>query len=237
MKIIEVKNLHKDYIGYNALKNLNFSIAPGEKVVILGPSGSGKSTLLRTLCYLDQDFSGDIFIEGTSIREITDIYTKVGIVFQGFNLFPHFNVLHNITLSLRKVLKIEEEEAQKRALGFLTKVGLAGKKFSLPRQLSMGESQRVAIARTMVMRPQILLLDEPTSSLDPETTENVLKLMASSLLNDTTVICVSHEIEFARRFATKVLFMDLGQIIEFTDARDFFIRPLTQRAMHFLQKN
>ncbi len=222
------------------LKDVDLSVAPGEVVVVIGPSGSGKSTLLRTINLLEEPTEGRVWFEG---RELTDIRadlnearTHIGIVFQQFNLFPHKKVVANVTLALRKVLKLREKEARERALAQLEAVGLADKADAYPGQLSGGQQQRVAIARALAMRPRLMLFDEVTSALDPELVQEVLDVMKHLAQEGMTMLIVTHEMAFAREVGSRLVFMDEGRIVEEGEPRRVFESPEHPRTREFLSK-
>ncbi len=239
VKII-VKNLKKSFGKLEVLKNINTEIKKGEVVVLLGPSGSGKSTFLRCLNRLDDITSGDVIIDGISIAEkktnINQVRQNVGMVFQHFNLFPHMTVLENITLAPIELKKMNKEEAHKKAIELLKRVGLSDKANVYPPQLSGGQKQRVAIARALAMNPDIMLFDEPTSALDPEMVGEVLAVMKELANDGMTMICVTHEIGFAREVASRVIFMDGGYIVEEGTPDDVILNPKEQRTIDFLNK-
>lgn len=239
--LIEVKDVHKVFgNSLHALNGVSETIRKGEVVVIVGPSGSGKSTFLRSLNLLEVPSSGSIFFEGTDITsKETNIdmhRQKMGMVFQHFNLFPHKTILENITLAPIKVLKKSKEEAEARAMELLEKVGLAAKANAYPSQLSGGQKQRIAIVRALAMDPEVMLFDEPTSALDPEMVGEVLELMKELANDGMTMVVVTHEMGFAREVATRVLFMDGGQIMEQNNPQDFFAHPKNPRLQDFLSK-
>ena len=238
--LIGITNLSKYFGTFQALKDVSLSVAPGERVVVCGPSGSGKSTLIRCINRLEKHEEGQIIVDGielTDTRESLDkVRANVGMVFQQFNLFPHLTVLENLTLGPKRVFKISEKEARERALGYLERVRIADQADKYPRQLSGGQQQRVAIARSLCMEPRILLFDEPTSALDPEMINEVLDVMTELANSGITMICVTHEMGFARRVADKMVFMDQGEIVEISDAESFFTAPKSDRCKDFLQK-
>ena len=238
--MIDVKNLYKSFGDHEVLKGVNEHIDKGEKVVIIGPSGSGKSTFLRCLNLLEEPTSGSIIFEGQNItsRE-TDINIgrrKMGMVFQQFNLFPHLTVKENIKLAPIKLKTMTEPEAEKRAVQLLERVGLPDKADSYPVQLSGGQQQRIAIARALAMNPDVMLFDEPTSALDPEMVGEVLELMKELAEDGMTMVVVTHEMGFAREVATRVLFMDGGNIVEQNEPKTFFANPQHPRLKDFLSK-
>lgn len=239
--LIEVKDVHKVFgNSLHALNGVSETIRKGEVVVIVGPSGSGKSTFLRSLNLLEVPSSGSIFFEGTDITsKETNIdmhRQKMGMVFQHFNLFPHKTILENITLAPIKVLKKSKEEAEARAMELLEKVGLAAKANAYPSQLSGGQKQRIAIVRALAMDPEVMLFDEPTSALDPEMVGEVLELMKELAEDGMTMVVVTHEMGFAREVATRVLFMDGGNIVEQNEPKTFFANPQHPRLKDFLSK-
>lgn len=239
--LIEVKDVHKVFgSSLHALNGVSETIRKGEVVVIVGPSGSGKSTFLRSLNLLEVPTSGSIFFEGTDITsEETNIdmhRQKMGMVFQHFNLFPHKTVLENITLAPIKVLKKSKEEAEARAMELLKKVGLENKAKSYPSQLSGGQKQRIAIVRALAMDPEVMLFDEPTSALDPEMVGEVLELMKELAHDGMTMVVVTHEMGFAREVATRVIFMESGEVREQGSPEEFFGNPKDERLKEFLSK-
>ncbi len=238
--MIDVKDLHK-YFGKNeVLKGVNEHISKGEKVVIIGASGSGKSTFLRCLNLLEQPTSGTITFEGTDITDpkqnINKLRQKMGMVFQQFNLFPHLSVKENIKLAPVKLGIMTNEQAEKKALELLERVGLPDKANAYPKQLSGGQQQRIAIARALAMNPDVMLFDEPTSALDPEMVGEVLELMKELAEEGMTMVVVTHEMGFARSVATRVLFMDQGVIAEQNEPEEFFTNPQHPRLREFLSK-
>ena len=237
--MIEVRNLHKSFGDNEILKGVNLNVNRSEVVVVIGPSGSGKSTLLRCVNYLEVPTSGSITIDGETITPKVDINTiraEVGMVFQHFNLFPHMNVLRNITLAQEKVRHKPKEEAEEMAMRLLKQVGLGGKAGSYPDQLSGGQQQRVAIARALAMKPKIMLFDEPTSALDPEMVNEVLDVMRQLAESGMTMMCVTHEMGFARQVADRVLFVDGGGILEQGTPEEIFSHPREHRTQDFLSK-
>ena len=239
--LIEVKDVHKVFgNSLHALNGVSETIRKGEVVVIVGPSGSGKSTFLRSLNLLEVPSSGSIFFEGTDITsKETNIdmhRQKMGMVFQHFNLFPHKTILENITLAPIKVLKKSKEEAEARAMELLEKVGLAAKANAYPSQLSGGQKQRIASVRALAMDPEVMLLDEPTSALDPEMVGEVLELMKELARDGMTMVVVTHEMGFAREVATRVIFMESGEVREQGSPEEFFGNPKDERLKEFLSK-
>ncbi|SDN82583.1 amino acid ABC transporter ATP-binding protein, PAAT family (TC 3.A.1.3.-) [Desulfonauticus submarinus] len=239
--MIEVRNLNKFfYVPHklHALKNISCKVKQGEVVVIIGPSGSGKSTFLRCLNRLEFPESGEIIIDGKNVlqakKEINQIRAEVGMVFQNFNLFPHMNVLENITMAQMVVRKRKRKEAEDKAFMLLKKVGLQDKARAFPSQLSGGQQQRVAIARSLAMDPKVMLFDEPTSALDPEMIGEVLDVMKSLAQEGMTMVVVTHEMGFAKEVADRVIFMDEGQIIEEGIPSELFLNPKEERTKLFL---
>nr|WP_207724428.1 amino acid ABC transporter ATP-binding protein [Agathobaculum faecis] len=230
----------KSFGDHQVLKGVNEHIEKGEKVVIIGPSGSGKSTFLRCLNLLEEPTSGDIIFEGQNITsKVTDINLirrKMGMVFQQFNLFPHLTVRENIKLAPVKLKIMTEDEADKRAIQLLERVGLPDKADSYPVQLSGGQQQRIAIARALAMNPDVMLFDEPTSALDPEMVGEVLEIMKELADDGMTMVVVTHEMGFAREVGTRVLFMDGGNIVEQNEPHAFFTNPKHPRLKDFLSK-
>ena len=231
--MIDVKNLHKSFGNHEVLKGVNEHIEKGEKVVVIGPSGSGKYTFLRCLNLLEEPTGGEIIFEG---QNITLVRRRMGMVFQQFNLFPHLTVRENIKLAPVKLKVMTDEEADKRALELLARVGLPDKADSYPAQLSGGQQQRIAIARALAMNPDVMLFDEPTSALDPEMVGEVLEIMKELADDGMTMVVVTHEMGFAREVATRVLFMDGGNIVEQNEPKEFFANPQHPRLKDFLSK-
>ena len=238
--MIDVKNLEKSFGGHMVLKGINEHISKGEKVAIIGPSGSGKSTFLRCLNLLEEPTSGTITFEGVDItdpkNDINKLRARMGMVFQQFNLFPHMTVKQNITLAPVKLKLMTKDEADKKALELLERVGLPDKASAYPKQLSGGQQQRIAIARALAMNPDVMLFDEPTSALDPEMVGEVLEIMRELAEEGMTMVVVTHEMGFARSVATRVLFMDEGVIAEQNDPETFFTHPQNPRLKDFLSK-
>lgn len=239
--LIKVDDVHKVYANnLHALNGVSETISKGEVVVIVGPSGSGKSTFLRSLNLLEVPTSGHIYFEGVDITsKATDINKhrqKMGMVFQHFNLFPHKTILENITLAPVKLLKKSKEEAEKEAMELLKRVGLEQKANAYPSHLSGGQKQRIAIVRALAMKPDVMLFDEPTSALDPEMVGEVLELMKALAHEGMTMAVVTHEMGFAKEVATRVLFMDAGQIREQGTPEEFFGNPKDERLKEFLSK-
>ena len=237
--MIIIKDLYKSYGSNQILKGIDLHVKKSEVVVVIGPSGSGKSTLLRCVNYLEIPTSGTITINQETITKKTDINhirAEVGMVFQHFNLFPHMTVLDNITVAPINVRKKSKEEAETKAMELLERVGLADKAKSYPDQLSGGQQQRVAIARALAMEPQVMLFDEPTSALDPEMVNEVLDVMKDLAHSGMTMMCVTHEMGFARQVADRVLFVDQGKILEDTTPELIFNNPQHERTKEFLAK-
>ena len=238
--MISIAEVNKHYGDYHALRDINLEIPAGQVVVILGPSGSGKSTLCRTINRLETIDSGEIRINGKLLpeegKELTRLRAEVGMVFQQFNLFSHMTIRDNVTLAPLKVRKISKAEARERADKLLARVGIAEQADKYPAQLSGGQQQRVAIARALAMDPKVMLFDEPTSALDPEMINEVLDVMTDLAKGGMTMVCVTHEMSFARRVADRILFMADGAIVEDTDPETFFTNPPSDRAKDFLAK-
>ncbi|WP_282938439.1 glutamate ABC transporter ATP-binding protein GluA [Corynebacterium auriscanis] len=237
---ITLRNVNKHFGDYHALRDINLEIPSGQVVVLLGPSGSGKSTLCRTINRLETIDSGEIRIYGDLLPEegkkLAKLRAEVGMVFQSFNLFSHMTILDNVTLAPMKVRGLGKEEAKKLAMQLLDRVGIAAQAEKYPAQLSGGQQQRVAIARALAMEPRVMLFDEPTSALDPEMINEVLDVMAGLAADGMTMVCVTHEMGFARKAADRVLFMADGSIVEDTDPESFFTSPTSDRAKDFLGK-
>ena len=239
--MIDVKHLAKAFGDNHVLKDLSEHIEQGEKVVIVGPSGSGKSTFLRCLNLMEKPTSGHIVFEGKDIteaksKEVNQIRQKMGMVFQHFNLFPHLTIKENITLAPIKLKIMTREEADKRAMELLKRVGLEDKADSYPAQLSGGQKQRIAIVRSLAMNPEVMLFDEPTSALDPEMVGEVLDLMKQLADEGMTMVVVTHEMGFAREVASRVMFMADGYILEQNTPEEFFGNPQNERLKDFLSK-
>ena len=250
MSIIKTENICKSFGSVEVLKNVSLTVEPGEVVVIIGPSGAGKSTYLRSLNHLEKPTSGKIWIDDKLIedrvnghnqiklphKERAAILLEMGMVFQRFNLFPHKTALQNVMLAPMNVKGVPEKEAKEKAVKLLNQVGLGDKLDSYPAKLSGGQQQRVAIARALAMRPKVMLFDEPTSALDPEMVNEVLDVMVELAHEGMTMLCVTHEMGFARKVADKVVFMADGRILEQSTPDDFFENPKTDRAKDFLSK-
>lgn len=237
-KIIEMVGVHKWYGQFHVLKNINLSIRKGERIVICGPSGSGKSTLIRCLNRLEEHQQGDISINNIplnkNLKNIEKIRQDVGMVFQQFNLFPHLTVLENLTLAPIWVKKMPKLESEKMAFQYLERVKIPEQADKYPGQLSGGQQQRVAIARALCMNPEVMLFDEPTSALDPEMIKEVLDVMIELAKTGMTMICVTHEMGFARTVADRIIFMDKGEIVEENAPEIFFNHPKSERTKQFL---
>ncbi|MCI7738124.1 MAG: amino acid ABC transporter ATP-binding protein [Lachnospiraceae bacterium] len=238
--LIQVQNLTKSFGEFKALKNISQNIYPGEVVFVVGPSGSGKSTFLRCLNRLEEPTEGHIFFDGADILDkktnIDKHRQKMGMVFQHFNLFPHLTIKKNITLAPVKLKIMSQEEADKKAMELLERVGLPDKADSYPAMLSGGQKQRVAIARALAMNPEVMLFDEPTSALDPEMVGEVLEIMGELAKAGMTMVVVTHEMGFAKEVATRILFMADGEIKEENNPKDFFENPQHPRLQDFLSK-
>jgi glutamate/aspartate transport system ATP-binding protein len=240
--MIEMKNVSKWYGTFQVLTDCTTSVKKGEVVVVCGPSGSGKSTLIKTVNALEPFQKGEIFVDGAAVHDpktdLPKLRSKVGMVFQNFELFPHLSVTENLTLAQVKVLGRSSDDAKKKGLLFLDRVGLIAQKDKFPGQLSGGQQQRVAIARALSMDPIAMLFDEPTSALDPEMVGEVLDVMVQLAKEGMTMMCVTHEMGFARKVSTRVIFMDAGKIVEDCPTADFFGKPeeRSERAKYFLGK-
>ena len=238
--IISLDGVSKWYGDFQALKDVSLDVALGEKVVICGPSGSGKSTLIRCINRLERHESGTIMVDGVAVtddaKSIAAIRREVGMVFQQFNLFPHLCVLDNLTLGPMRTRKMTRKDAEDRAMRYLERVHIPDQAAKFPSQLSGGQQQRVAIARSLCMEPRIMLFDEPTSALDPEMISEVLDVMTELAMDGMTMICVTHEMGFARKVADKMVFMDEGKIIEAAAPDIFFGAPESERCQRFLRQ-
>jgi general L-amino acid transport system ATP-binding protein len=237
---IVLSQVNKWYGEFHVLRNINLTVNQGEKIVICGPSGSGKSTLIRCINRLEEHQSGRIIVEGTEltndVRQIDAIRANVGMVFQSFNLFPHLTILDNLCLAPVWVKKMPRAEAEKVAMKYLERVRIPEQRDKFPGQLSGGQQQRVAIARALCMSPRIMLFDEPTSALDPEMVKEVLDTMISLARDGMTMICVTHEMGFAKSVADRVIFMDRGEIVEQAAPQEFFSNPKSDRTKLFLSQ-
>ena len=238
--LVELTHVEKHYGDLHVLKDINLTVRKGEVLVIVGPSGSGKSTMCRTINRLETIDSGDIRIDGKPLpqegEELASLRAEVGMVFQSFNLFANKTILENVTLAPIKVRHMDKKEAEDLAMDLLGRVGVASQASKMPSQLSGGQQQRVAIARALAMQPKVMLFDEPTSALDPEMVNEVLDVMVELAHEGMTMLCVTHEMGFARKVADKVVFMADGQILEQSTPDDFFEHPKTDRAKDFLSK-
>ncbi len=238
--IIKIKNLNKWYGDFHVLKDINLNVKQGEIIVVAGPSGSGKSTMIRCINYLEQFQEGSISVNDIEvcddIKKIKAIREDVAMVFQHFNLFPHLSILDNLILAPMWVKKTPKKEAIETAMMYLERVGIADQAKKYPNQLSGGQQQRVAIARSLCKNPSIMLFDEPTSALDPEMISEVLDVMIELAQEDRTMVCVTHEMGFAKKVADRVIFMESGQIIEENDPENFFENPESDRLKLFLSQ-
>ncbi len=236
--MIDVKNLQKRYGDNVVLDGIDLNVDPGDVIVLVGPSGCGKSTFLRCLTHLEEPTGGQIFLDGKEVtdREIDHVRSRMGMVFQHFNLFPHMTVKKNITFAPVKLRKMTQAEADKRAMELLDRIGLADKADEYPNMLSGGQKQRIAIVRALAMDPEVLLFDEPTSALDPEMVGEVLELMKKLAKNGMTMVVVTHEMGFAKEVASRVIFIDKGKIQEDKPPQEFFANPENPRLRDFLSK-
>ncbi len=238
--MVAISGLNKWYVDFHVLKDIDLMVARGERIVICGPSGSGKSTLIRCINRLEVHQEGTIAVDGielnNDLKNIEEVRREVGMVFQHFNLFPHLTILENCTLAPIWVRKTPKREAEEIAMHFLTKVKIPDQANKYPGQLSGGQQQRVAIARSLCMRPRIMLFDEPTSALDPEMIKEVLDTMVELAEEGMTMLCVTHEMGFARQVANRVIFMDAGQIVEQNEPEEFFLNPQHERTKLFLSQ-
>lgn len=235
--MIEFKNVSKWYGDYLALDDINAQVTKGEVLVVCGPSGSGKSTLIRTINRLEPIEKGSIIVDGVDVYKcssLDDMRSHIGFVFQQFNLFPHMDVLENLMMAPVLLKRLNKKQAREHAVALLERVGMGHKATAYPGQLSGGQQQRVAIARALAMKPRIMLFDEPTSALDPEMVNEVLLVMKSLAAEGMTMVCVTHEMNFARDVADTVWFMDAGRIVEQAPPKQFFEQPQTDRARKFL---
>ena len=237
---IQITNMNKWYGAFHVLRDIDMTVQRGERIVIAGPSGSGKSTLIRCINRLEEHQKGDIIVDGieltSDLKNIDKIRREVGMCFQHFNLFPHLSVLENLTLAPMWVRNTPKKEAEEVAMHFLEKVKIPEQADKFPGQLSGGQQQRVAIARSLCMKPRIMLFDEPTSALDPEMIKEVLDTMVELAEEGMTMLCVTHEMGFAKQVANRVIFMDQGQIIEQNEPEEFFNNPKSDRTKLFLSQ-
>jgi len=240
MPMIEIKNVSKAYGAFKVLTNCTTSVDKGDVVVVCGPSGSGKSTLIKTVNGLEPFQSGDIVVDGISLSDsktnLSKLRSRVGMVFQNFELFPHLSIMDNLCLSQQKVLGRDRAASEAKGKALLERVGLSAQAVKFPGQLSGGQQQRVAIARALAMDPICMLFDEPTSALDPEMVNEVLDVMVALAKEGMTMMVVTHEMGFARKVADRVIFMDRGEIVEDATKDDFFGKPRSERAQTFLSK-
>lgn len=238
--IISLQDVSKHFGDFQALDKVSLDVKVGERIVICGPSGSGKSTLIRCINQLEIHESGVIQLDGVELDDtknsLKSIQAKVGMVFQQFNLFPHLSVLENLTLGPMRAKKMDKDAARALAMKYLNRVHIPEQADKYPRQLSGGQQQRVAIARSLCMEPEIILFDEPTSALDPEMINEVLDVMVELAQSGITMICVTHEMGFARKIADRMVFMDHGEIVETSPPEQFFSHPESERCQDFLQK-
>ena len=237
---IQIVAMNKWYGEFHVLRDINLTVYKGERIVICGPSGSGKSTLIRCINRLEEHQKGDVLVDGipltNDLKKIDEVRREVGMVFQHFNLFPHLTILENLTLAPIWVRKMPKKEADELAMQYLTRVKIPEQAKKYPGQLSGGQQQRVAIARSLCMNPKIMLFDEPTSALDPEMIKEVLEVMVDLAQSGMTMLCVTHEMGFARQVANRVIFMDQGQIIEQNSPKEFFEKPKSERTKLFLSQ-
>ena len=237
---IQISAMNKWYGEFHVLRDINLTVYKGERIVVCGPSGSGKSTLIRCVNRLEEHQKGDIIVDGipltNDLKKIDEVRREVGMVFQHFNLFPHLTVLENCTLAPIWVRKMPKKDAEEIAMKFLKRVKIPEQALKYPGQLSGGQQQRVAIARALCMSPKIMLFDEPTSALDPEMVKEVLDTMVGLAEEGMTMICVTHEMGFARQVANRVIFMDQGQIVEQNEPNEFFSNPKSERTKLFLSQ-
>lgn len=238
--VINITGLNKWYGQFHVLKDINLEVRQGERVVVCGPSGSGKSTLIRTINRLEEHQEGTIEVHGTvltnDVKKIEMIRREVGMVFQQFNLFPHMTILENVISGPVHVRSMPRKKAVELAMNYLKRVGIAEQADKFPGQLSGGQQQRVAIARALAMQPKIMLFDEPTSALDPEMIKEVLDVMRELAEQGMTMICVTHEMGFAREVSDTMVFMDKGQIVEYSPVKEFFAAPREERSRLFLEQ-
>ena len=237
---VDMIGVNKWYADFHVLKDINLRVMKGERIVIAGPSGSGKSTMIRCINALEEHQKGKIVVDGieltNDLKKIDDVRKEVGMVFQHFNLFPHLTILENLTLGPIWVRRMPKAEAERVAMHYLERVKIPEQALKYPGQLSGGQQQRVAIARSLCMNPHVMLFDEPTSALDPEMVKEVLDVMVSLAEGGMTMLCVTHEMGFARQVANRVIFMDQGQIIEQNEPEEFFLHPRHERTKLFLSQ-
>ncbi len=237
---VEITSMNKWYGDFHVLRDINLKVMKGERIVIAGPSGSGKSTMIRCINRLEEHQSGNIMVDNieltNDLKKIDEVRREVGMVFQHFNLFPHLTILENCTLAPIWVRKMPKKEAEEVAMHYLKRVKIPEQAHKYPGQLSGGQQQRVAIARSLCMKPKIMLFDEPTSALDPEMVKEVLDTMVSLAEEGMTMLCVTHEMGFARQVANRVIFMDQGQIVEQNSPQEFFDNPQHERTRLFLSQ-
>ena len=238
--VVAMTGVNKWYGQFHVLRDINLNVARGERIVICGPSGSGKSTMIRCINRLEEHQSGRIIVDGVELtgdlKKIDEVRREVGMVFQHFNLFPHLTILENLTLAPIFVRHMPKKDADELAMHYLTRVKIPDQAGKYPGQLSGGQQQRVAIARALCMKPKVMLFDEPTSALDPEMVKEVLDTMVSLANEGMTMLCVTHEMGFARQVANRVIFMDAGQIIEMNEPNAFFSNPQHERTKLFLSQ-
>src|ERR1044071_1036963 len=237
---VDISHMHKWYGDFHVLRDINFRVKRGERIVICGPSGSGKSTMIRCINRLEEHQQGRIIVDGTELtndlKRIDEVRRDVGMVFQHFNLFPHLTILENCTLAPIWVRKMPKKEAEEVAMHYLARVRIPEQAQKYPGQLSGGQQQRVAIARSLCMNPKVMLFDEPTSALDPEMIKEVLEVMVELARSGMTMLCVTHEMGFARQVADRVIFMDRGEIVEEAPPKEFFSNPKSERTKQFLSQ-
>jgi general L-amino acid transport system ATP-binding protein len=238
--VIELNGVHKWYGEFHVLKDINLTVDKGERIVICGPSGSGKSTAIRCINHLEEHQRGQIIVDGTELtgdlKHIEQVRKEVGMVFQHFNLFPHLSIIENLTLAPIWVKNVPKAEAEATAMKYLERVKIPEQALKYPGQLSGGQQQRVAIARSLCMNPKVMLFDEPTSALDPEMISEVLDVMIELAEDGMTMICVTHEMGFAKKVANRVIFMDQGEIVEENEPNEFFNNPQNERTQMFLSQ-
>jgi ABC-type polar amino acid transport system ATPase subunit len=238
--IIILQDVCKFFGDFQALRNINLQVKKGQRIVVCGPSGSGKSTMIRCINRLEEHDSGKIIVSGreltSTVKDIDAVRREVGMVFQNFNLFPHLTAIKNLMLALKLVRKMNKSQAQETAMGFLERVRIPEQADKYPIQLSGGQQQRVAIARALCMNPEVMLFDEPTSALDPEMISEVLDVMIDLVNDGLTMICVTHEMGFARSVADSIVFMDWGEIVEMKSPDEFFENPESERTKLFLSQ-